>query len=76
MHVATAGTGVCHHRAVPARQLPLTGLVNGVESSTRRLPTTPAWRAATRVTSKIRSGRADRASRARISTSTVCTNPG
>ena len=32
--------------------------------------------AASRVTSKIRSGRAEEASRARISTSTVCTNPG
>ena len=53
-----------------------TASYSGVESSTRRRPTSPAARAASRVTSKIRSGRADRASRARISTSTVCTNPG
>ena len=39
-------------------------------------PASPAALAASTVTSKIRSGFADRASRARISTSTVCTNPG
>ena len=53
-----------------------TASYSGVESSTRRRPTSPAARAASSVTSKIRSGLADRASRARMSTSTVCTNPG
>lgn len=48
-----------------------TASCNGVESSTRRTPTSPAWRAAATVTSKIRSGRAEAASRARMSTSTV-----
>ena len=42
-----------------------------VESSTRRTPTNPACLAAATVTSKIRSGRAEAASRARMSTSTV-----
>jgi hypothetical protein len=49
---------------------------SAVESSTRRRPTIPASRAATNVTSNTRSGRSDAANRARISTSTVCTNPG
>ena len=53
-----------------------TASYSGVESSTRRRPTSPAAFAASRVTPKIRPGLADRASRARISTSTVCTNPG
>jgi len=39
-------------------------------------PTNPARRATSRTTSKIRSGRSDRAGRARVSTNTVCTNPG
>jgi hypothetical protein len=46
------------------------------ESSTRRRPTSPAARATSSVLSKIRSGWAERASRARMSTSTVWTNPG
>ena len=47
-----------------------------VESSTRRTPTNPACLAAATVTSKIRSGRAEAASRARMSTSTVWLKPG
>jgi hypothetical protein len=53
-----------------------TASYNGVESSTRRTPTSPACRAAWRVTSKIRLGRSEAASRARMSTSTVWLNPG
>jgi len=53
-----------------------TASYNGVESSTRLRPTNPAFLAASKVTSKIRSGRAEAAKRARMSTSTVCTNPG
>jgi hypothetical protein len=53
-----------------------TASYSGVESSTRLRPTNPAAFAASSVTSKIRSGRVERASRARMSTSTVCTNPG
>ena len=53
-----------------------TASYSGVESSTRRTPTSPACRAAWRVTSKIRSGRAEAASRARMSTSTVWLKPG
>jgi hypothetical protein len=46
-------------------------LANGVESSTRRTPTSPACLAAATVTAKIRSGRAEAASLARMSTRTV-----
>ena len=53
-----------------------TASYSGVESSTRRRPTNPAARAASNAASKIRFGRFDRASRARMSSSTVCTNPG
>jgi hypothetical protein len=53
-----------------------TASYNGVESSTRRTPTSPACLAASTVTSKIRSGRAEAASRARMSTSTVWLKPG
>jgi len=53
-----------------------TASYSAVESSTRLRPTSPAALAASNVTSKIRSGRAEAASRALISTSTVCTNPG
>jgi len=53
-----------------------TASYNGVESRTRLRPTSPAFFAASRVTSKIRSGQAEEARRARMSTSTVCTNPG
>jgi hypothetical protein len=52
-----------------------TASYKGGESSTRLRPTSPATFAASRVVSKIRSGRSEAASRARISTSTVCTNP-
>jgi hypothetical protein len=52
-----------------------TASYNGVESSTRRRPISPALRAAVRATSKIRSGRSERRSRSRRSTSTVCANP-
>ena len=53
-----------------------TASYSGVESSTRRRPTSPACLAASSVTSKIRPGLCEqRASRARMSTSTVCTNP-
>jgi len=48
----------------------------GAESSTRRTPTSPTRRASSVVTRKIRSGSAEARSRARSSTSTVCTNPG
>ena len=48
-----------------------TASYNGVESSTRRTPTSPACRAASTVTAQIRSGWAEAASRARMSTSTV-----
>jgi hypothetical protein len=44
---------------------------SGVESTTRRTPTSPACLAAATVTAKIRSGRAEAASLARLSTSTV-----
>ena len=53
-----------------------TASYTGVESSTRLRPTRPAALATSRVTSKIRSGRGERASLARMSTSTVCTKPG
>jgi len=53
-----------------------TASYNGVESSTRRTPTSPACLAASMVTAKIRSGRAEAASRARMSTSTVWLKPG
>jgi hypothetical protein len=43
-----------------------------VESNTRRRPTNPAACAASKPTSKIRFGRVERRSRARISTNTVC----
>ena len=51
-----------------------TASYSGVESSTRLAPTNPALPAASRVTSKIRLGRAERANRDRVSTSTVCAN--
>jgi len=51
-----------------------TASYNGVESNTRRAPTNPADAAAANVTSKIRRGLFDAASRARMSTSTVCAN--
>jgi hypothetical protein len=44
---------------------------NGAESSTRRTPTSPTWRASSQVTRKIRSGSAEARNRARKSTSTV-----
>ena len=53
-----------------------TASYNGVESNTRLRPTNPAALAASRVTWKIRSGASEAAKRARMSTSTVCTNPG
>jgi len=53
-----------------------TASYNGVESSTRRTPTSPACLAAWTVTAKIRSGRAEAAYLARMSTSTVWLNPG
>ena len=53
-----------------------TASYNAVESNTRRRPTNPARLAVSNTTAKIRSGRSDAANRARISTSTVCTNPG
>ena len=53
-----------------------TASYNGVESSTRLRPTRPAAFATSRVTSKIRSGRCERPSLARMSTNTVCTKPG
>jgi hypothetical protein len=49
----------------------VTASSNGAESSTRRTPTMPAWRASFKVTRKIRSGSWERRSRARRSTSTV-----
>ena len=49
-----------------------TASYSGVESNTRRRPTSPARRAGSKVTSKIRS---EATNRACISTSTVCTNP-
>jgi hypothetical protein len=49
-------------------------VLQGVESSTRRTPTNPAWRASSQVTRKIRCGSADARSRARKSTSTVDAN--
>jgi hypothetical protein len=49
---------------------------SGVESSTRRTPTSPACRAAWRVTSKSRLGRSEAASLARMSTRTVWLKPG
>ena len=51
-----------------------TASYNGVESSTRRAPTSPAADAVCNVTSKIRRGRSESANRARMSTSTVCAN--
>ena len=51
-----------------------TASYSGVESSTRRRPTNPAAAAAASPTSKIRFGRAERRSRSRMSTSTVCAN--
>ena len=53
-----------------------TASYSGVESSTRRTPTSPAARAISSVRSKIRLGRSERASRARMSTSTVWAKPG
>jgi hypothetical protein len=53
-----------------------TASYNGVESSTRRTPTSPACLAAWTVTSKIRSGLVEAASLARMSTSTVWLKPG
>ena len=53
-----------------------TASYNAVESSTRRRPTSPAALATASTVSKIRSGAAEADSRARMSTSTVCTNPG
>ena len=53
-----------------------TASYNGVESSTRRTPTSPACLAAWTVTAKIRSGLVEAASRARMSTSTVWLKPG
>jgi hypothetical protein len=53
-----------------------TASYSGAESSTRRTPTRPAWRASSQVTRKTRSGSAEARTRARSSTSTVCTNPG
>ena len=53
-----------------------TASYTGVETRTRLRPTSPAALAAASVTSKIRSGRPEAARRARMSTSTVCTNPG
>jgi hypothetical protein len=49
----------------------VTASSNGAESSTRRTPTSPTWRASSQVTRKIRSGSAEARSRARKSTSTV-----
>jgi hypothetical protein len=48
-----------------------TASYNGVESNTRRTPTSPACLAAATVTSKIHAGRSEAASLARMSTSTV-----
>ena len=48
-----------------------TASYRGVESSTRRVPTSPAAAAASLATRKIRLGSSDRSSRARMSTSTV-----
>jgi hypothetical protein len=53
-----------------------TASYNGVESSTRRTPTSPACLAAATVASKIRSGRSEAANLARMSTSTVWLKPG
>ncbi len=53
-----------------------TASYNGVESNTRRRPTNPAAFATSNTASKIRSGAAEAANRARMSTNTVCTNPG
>jgi hypothetical protein len=49
----------------------VTASSKGGESSTRRTPTRPAWRASTQVTRKIWYGSSERRSRARRSTSTV-----
>jgi hypothetical protein len=49
---------------------------SGAESSTRRAPTSPAWRASSVVTRKIRSGSLEARNRARSSTKTVCAKPG
>jgi hypothetical protein len=51
-----------------------TASYNGVESSTRRRPTNPAARAASKPTSKTRSGRREQRNRSRMSTNTVCAN--
>jgi len=48
-----------------------TASYSGVESSTRRTPTSPACLAASTVAAKIRSGLVEAASLARMSTSTV-----
>ena len=53
-----------------------TASYNAVESSTRLRPTSPAALATSSTASKIRSGACEAASRARMSTSTVCTKPG
>ena len=53
-----------------------TASYSGVESSTRRTPTSPAPFATSSVRSKIRLGRSERARRARMSTSTVWAKPG
>ena len=53
-----------------------TASYNAVESSTRRRPTSPASFATSSVTRKIRSGSSESRNLARMSTSTVCTNPG
>ena len=53
-----------------------TASYSGVESRTRLRPTSPAFLAASKVTSKIRSGRVEAARRARMQASTVWTNPG
>jgi hypothetical protein len=51
-----------------------TASYSGVESSTRRRPTSPACLAAANATSNTRSGRSERRSRSRMSTSTVWAN--
>ncbi|WP_062993641.1 hypothetical protein [Nocardia anaemiae] len=53
-----------------------TASYNGVESSTRRRHISPAEQASSSTESKMRFGRLERARRARISTSTFCTDPG
>ena len=51
-----------------------TASYSGVESNTRRAPTSPAADAASNDTRKIRFGSSEASSRARMSTSTVCAN--